>query len=63
MCAQSIANNDVVLFMKGIPAVPQCGFSKHVCDLLRANGLTDDDIYSHNVLADEYIRQMAKEYS
>lgn len=60
---ESISKNDVVLFMKGIPAVPQCGFSKHVCDLLRANGLQDEQITSHNVLADDFIRKGAKEFS
>ena len=44
----------VVLFMKGSPEVPRCGFSRKICDLLRDN----DVKFSHfDILTDESVRQ------
>ena len=44
----------VVLFMKGTPEVPRCGFSRKICDLLRENGVE----FSHfDILTDESVRQ------
>ncbi|KAJ8966862.1 hypothetical protein NQ314_003256 [Rhamnusium bicolor] len=55
-----LKNNKVVVFMKGIPEQPQCGFSNAVVQILRMHGVNYD---SHNVLKDESLRQGIKEYS
>ncbi len=52
--------NDVVLFMKGTKAMPQCGFSSRVVGVLNFMGVEYRDV---NVLADEEIRQGIKDYS
>ena len=55
-----ISNNDVVLFMKGTPVFPQCGFSARVASALNAEGI---EFISHNVLEDELLRNNIKAYS
>ncbi|MDE2789305.1 MAG: Grx4 family monothiol glutaredoxin [Paracoccaceae bacterium] len=55
-----IGENDVVLFMKGTSAMPQCGFSSRVAGVLNYLNVDFKDV---NVLADEAIRQGIKEYS
>jgi monothiol glutaredoxin len=55
-----VKSNDVVLFMKGTPAFPQCGFSGQVVQILDYLGV---DYKGINVLADPEIRQGIKEYS
>ena len=52
--------NPVVLFMKGTPQFPQCGFSAAVIQILDYLGV---DYTSENVLADPAIRQGVKDYS
>lgn len=52
-----VKNNKVVVFMKGVPEQPQCGFSNAVVQILRMHGVQYD---AHNVLADEAIRQGTK---
>jgi len=52
--------NKVVVFMKGVPAQPQCGFSNAVVQIMRMHDVKYD---AHNVLEDEGIRQGIKEYS
>jgi len=49
-----VNKNTVVVFMKGVPEQPMCGFSNAVVQILRMHGVSYD---SHNVLADESIRQ------
>jgi monothiol glutaredoxin len=56
----TIENNDVVLFMKGTPVFPQCGFSSVVARVLDHLQV---DFESVNVLEDDGIRQGIKEYS
>ncbi|KEO52718.1 Grx4 family monothiol glutaredoxin [Thioclava pacifica] len=58
--AQQIAENDVVLYMKGTRDMPQCGFSSRVAGVLNFMGVTYKDV---NVLADQEIRQGIKDYS
>ena len=58
---ETITGNKVVLFMKGTPQFPQCGFSSNAANLLKACGVTD--YVSVNVLADPEIRQGIKEFS
>ena len=55
-----INNNDVVLFMKGTPEMPQCGFSMTVSNILKELKVKFNGV---NVLADPEIRQGIKEYS
>ena len=58
--ANEVKTNDVVLFMKGTPQFPQCGFSGQVVQILDYLGL---DYKGVNVLADAEIRQGIKDYS
>ena len=55
-----IRNNDIVLFMKGTPVFPQCGFSAATVGILNHLGVKFNSI---NVLEDEDMRQGIKEYS
>jgi monothiol glutaredoxin len=55
-----VKSSDVVLFMKGTPQFPQCGFSGQVVQILDYIGV---DYKGINVLADPEIRQGIKEYS
>ncbi|KAG8530833.1 uncharacterized protein KY384_004190 [Bacidia gigantensis] len=50
----------VMLFMKGTPSSPQCGFSKQLVNLLREKGVRYGFF---NILADDDVRQGLKEYS
>ena len=57
---QDITENRVMLYMKGTPESPQCGFSAKVTEILRGHGIT---FGSKDVLADENLRQGIKEFS
>ena len=57
---QNIENNSVVLFMKGTPAQPQCGFSATVVQILSELAA---DYSTVNVLEDPAIREGIKTYS
>ena len=56
----TVSGNDVVLFMKGTKAMPQCGFSSRVAGVLTYMGVDFADV---NVLSDDAIRQGIKDYS
>lgn len=56
-----VTSNPVVLYMKGSPAMPRCGFSANATQILRACGVTE--FVAVDVLADEAIRQGIKEYA
>jgi monothiol glutaredoxin len=56
-----VTGNRVVLYMKGTPQMPQCGFSALACQVLSACGV--NDLYTVNVLADAEIRQGIKDYA
>ena len=58
---QQVTGNKVVLYMKGSPDFPQCGFSARAVQVLRACGV--DDIYSVDVLQEPEIRQGIKDYA
>jgi monothiol glutaredoxin len=58
--AETIKAHPAVLFMKGTPAQPQCGFSAAVISVLRNY---DIPLYTVDVLADPAIRQEIKTYS
>ena len=55
-----VTKNPVVLYMKGSPDFPQCGFSANVVGILRACGM--ENFYSVNVLEDPDIRQGIKRF-
>ena len=55
-----IEKNDVCLFMKGTPEVPQCGFSLAVSNVLKHLGVKFKGI---NVLEDNDVREGIKTYS
>ena len=55
-----INDSEVMLFMKGTPSMPQCGFSAAVVGVLNHMGI---DFESTNVLQDQEIREGIKEYS
>ena len=55
-----IDTNDVVLFMKGTPVFPQCGFSGQVVQILSHLGVAFKGI---NVLENDELRQGIKEFS
>ncbi|XP_034832747.1 uncharacterized monothiol glutaredoxin ycf64-like [Maniola hyperantus] len=55
-----VKNTKVVVFMKGVPDAPRCGFSNAVVQIMRMHAVPYD---SHDVLADENLRQGIKEYS
>jgi monothiol glutaredoxin len=56
-----ITNNHVVLYMKGSPQLPQCGFSATATEILKRCGVADYATF--NVLADDELRQGIKEFS
>ena len=57
---KDISDNDVVLFMKGTPVFPQCGFSSQVVQVLTYLGVKFKGV---NVLEDMEIRQGIKDFS
>ena len=58
--ADTIAKDRIMLFMKGSPSMPQCGFSATVVGILKEAGVT---FGSFNILADQDLREGLKEYS
>ena len=58
---KQIEKDRVVLYMKGTPKFPQCGFSATATEILRRCGV--DDFASYDILQDETLRQGIKEYS
>jgi monothiol glutaredoxin len=57
---KEIATDDVVLFMKGTPVFPQCGFSAAVAQILGVLGVT---YHSIDVLQDSDMRQGIKDFA
>ncbi|XP_053697416.1 glutaredoxin-related protein 5, mitochondrial [Sabethes cyaneus] len=55
-----VRNNKVVVFMKGNPEEPRCGFSNAVVQILRMHAVKYD---SHDVLQSDALRQGIKDYS
>ena len=58
---EQVTGNKVVLYMKGSPDFPQCGFSARTVQVLRACGV--DEFFSVDVLQDPEIRQGIKDYA
>jgi len=55
-----VKGNDVVLFMKGTPQMPQCGFSQQISSILTSYGVPYAAV---NVLLDPSVRQGIKDYA
>ena len=58
---KQVTGNRVVLYMKGTPDFPQCGFSANAVGILRACGV--GEFFSVDVLEDPALRQGIKEYA
>ena len=58
--ANEVKSNDVVLFMKGTPQMPMCGFSSQVVQILDHLGVTYKGL---NVLESDELRSGIKSYS
>ncbi|KAG2206522.1 hypothetical protein INT47_008539 [Mucor saturninus] len=61
---KDIKSNDVVLFMKGTPDQPMCGFSRATVQIMQVQGVDfDKKVNAYNVLEDAELRDAIKEYS
>jgi Grx4 family monothiol glutaredoxin len=58
-----ISQRRVMLFMKGSPSAPQCGFSSKVVALLAEAGLTESDYGSFDIFSDPAVREGLKQLS
>lgn len=58
---KTVAENPVVLFMKGTAQFPQCGFSGRAIQVLKACGVKN--LVTVNVLEDNDVRQAAKDFA
>jgi monothiol glutaredoxin len=58
---QLVETNKVVLFMKGTPQIPGCGFSHQAAQILKASGVTEYEV--RNVLEDDALRSNIKQFS
>lgn len=58
---EQVSTHPVVLYMKGTPQFPQCGFSGNAVRILQALGVKD--FFSVNVLQEAEIRQGIKDYA
>jgi monothiol glutaredoxin len=58
---KQVTTHSVVLYMKGNPQFPQCGFSANAVGILNALGVKE--LFTVDVLQDQEIRQGIKEYA
>ena len=58
---QQVTENPIVLYMKGTPQFPQCGFSANAANILKACGITN--FLAVNVLESEELRDGLKTYA
>jgi monothiol glutaredoxin len=58
---EQVAGHPVVLYMKGTPQFPQCGFSALAVQVLQACGVKQ--VFTVDVLADQEIREGIKQYA
>jgi monothiol glutaredoxin len=61
MIREQVTSHPVVLYMKGTPEFPQCGFSANAAGILRACGI--QEFFSVNVLEEPEIREGVKAYA
>lgn len=60
---KAVTSSPVVLFMKGTPELPECGFSRAVIQVLDLHGVPPEKMQTYNVLADAELRSGIKEFS
>lgn len=60
---KAVSSAPVVLFMKGTPETPQCGFSRAAIQILGIQGVNPEKFAAFNVLEDPELREGIKEYS
>ncbi|NWG87628.1 MAG: Grx4 family monothiol glutaredoxin [Hydrogenophilaceae bacterium] len=58
---EQVTSHPVVLYMKGTPQFPQCGFSATATQILKACGV--NEFYSVNVLENQEIREGIKQFA
>mmetsp|Transcript_8978 Transcript_8978/g.14974 ORF Transcript_8978/g.14974 Transcript_8978/m.14974 type:complete len:328 (-) Transcript_8978:32-1015(-) len=58
--AKLLQRHRIMLFMKGVPSAPRCGFSRQIVEMLEEQGVAYD---AFNILEDEEVRQGLKKYS
>jgi monothiol glutaredoxin len=58
---KQVTDNPIVLYMKGTPDAPMCGFSAAAVQILEACGV--EEVATVNVLEDDDVRQGIKEFS
>ncbi|KAK0052279.1 glutaredoxin-related protein 5 mitochondrial [Biomphalaria pfeifferi] len=56
-----VKGKPIVVFMKGTPVAPRCGFSNAVCEILKLHGVKD--FTSYDVLSDDAVREGIKKYT
>ncbi len=57
---EQVAHDPIVLYMKGTPAIPQCGFSQATVEILRRTGKR---FVAYDVLQDSALREGIKQFS
>jgi monothiol glutaredoxin len=60
---KAVTSSKVVLFMKGTPEFPQCGFSRATIQTLGQQGVDPEKFAAYNVLEDAELRDGIKEFS
>ncbi len=58
---EKVKSNPVIIFMKGTPDFPQCGFSARACQVLRAAGV--EKVVGVDVLSDDPLWEALEEYT
>ena len=59
----AVRHDPLVVFMKGTPDLPQCGFSRAVIQILQMQNVNPDKVATYNCLEDDDLRTSIKEYS
>ncbi|PWN24134.1 monothiol glutaredoxin [Microstroma glucosiphilum] len=59
----AVQGNPLVVFMKGTPELPMCGFSRAVCQIMEVQGVKPEVMKTYNCLDDPELREGVKEYS
>lgn len=60
---KAVQEDPLVVFMKGSPEMPQCGFSRAVLQILQVQGVNPDLVATYNCLEDQELRDGIKEFS
>ncbi|KAF8519672.1 thioredoxin-like protein [Gautieria morchelliformis] len=61
--SNAVQSDPVVVFMKGTPKLPECGFSRAVIQILDLQGVPPEKLKTYNVLEDSELRTDIKEFS